>query len=266
MKYAAAVIIVLWIALSMLSILLPLDPNAININAVLQSPSANYWMGTDDLGRSIAHRLIAGSSVSCVVAVAVVSIGFVVGTTIGAIAGFLGGTFDRVVVYVIDVFLAFPGILLAIALAGLLGPGLDNVVIALCLVGWVGYARLVRAQVLSLREREHVLAAQCMGVAPMQILFRHILPLAFAPLIIEATFAVASVIVAEAGLAFLGLGAQPPAASWGNMIRDGSRYLLVAPHMVVAPGIALIVVVVSINMLGDQLRDKLDVKDCLVRR
>jgi peptide/nickel transport system permease protein len=160
----------------------------------------------------------------------------------------------------IDIFLAFPGILLAIALAGLLGPGIDNVVIALTVVGWVGYARLSRAQVLSLKHREHVMAAEALGTRKHRIMLRHLLPLMSAPLIIEATFGVAAVVIAEAGLSFLGLGVQPPGASWGAMIRDGTRYLLVAPHMVLAPGMAIFIVVLSVNLLGDRLRDHLDIR------
>jgi len=190
----------------------------------------------------------------------VVLLSAVVGTLVGGVAGFAGGWSDLIVVRVIDVFLAFPGILLAIALAGILGPGLGNVVIALAAVGWVGYARLVRAQVLSLRRRDHVLAARALGAGPSRILRRHLLPLAVAPLIVEATFGVAGAVVAEAGLSFLGLGVQPPSASWGSMIRDGVAHMLVAPHLVAAPGLALMLVVLAVNLLGDRLRDHLDVR------
>ena len=179
---------------------------------------------------------------------------------IGSVSGYVGGRLDGFIVRVIDLFLAFPGILLAIALAGLLGPGIGNVVIALTAVGWVGFARLARAQVLSLKHREHVLAAQALGASQMRIIGWHLLPLMTAPLIVEATCGVASVVVAEAGLSFLGLGVQPPEASWGSMIRDGTRYLLVAPHMVIVPGVAMVVVVLSVNLLGDRLRDRLDVR------
>jgi peptide/nickel transport system permease protein len=142
----------------------------------------------------------------------------------------------------------------------LLGPGIDNVVIALTTVGWVGYARLSRAQVLSLKHREHVQAAEALGNSKWRIIRKHLLPLMAAPLIIEATFGIAAVVIAEAGLSFLGLGVQPPQASWGAMIRDGTRYMLVAPHMVLAPGVALFAVVLSVNLLGDRLRDKLDIR------
>ena len=157
-------------------------------------------------------------------------------------------------------FLAFPGILLAIALAGILGPGIENVIFALAAVGWVGFARLARAQTLSFRHREHVLAAVAMGSGPTRVLIRHVLPLIAAPLIVEGTFGVAGIIVAEAGLSFLGLGVQPPDASWGSIIREGTRYMLVAPHLVILPSMALMLVVLSVNMLGDTLRDHLDVR------
>jgi peptide/nickel transport system permease protein len=183
------------------------------------------------------------------------------GTVIGTFSGYLGGRWDLLVVRIIDIFLAFPGILLAIALAGILGPGIENVVIALSVVGWVGYARLARAQVLSLKHREHVQAAIALGAGARRIVFRHLLPLIMAPLIVEASFGIAGIVIAEAGLSFLGLGVQPPEASWGSMIRDGARYLLVAPHMVLVPGVALMLVVLSVNLLGDRLRDQLDVRN-----
>ncbi|HWS03457.1 MAG TPA: ABC transporter permease, partial [Gammaproteobacteria bacterium] len=178
----------------------------------------------------------------------------------GSFSAYIGGFWDRLLVHIIDLFLAFPGILLAIALAGILGPGIENVVIALTVVGWVGYARLARAQVLSLKSRDHVQAAIALGVPHGRIVRTHLLPLISAPLIVEATFGIAAVVVAEAGLSFLGLGVQPPEASWGSMIRDGTRYLLVAPHMVLVPGLAMVAVVLAVNLLGDRLRDRLDVR------
>jgi peptide/nickel transport system permease protein len=189
-----------------------------------------------------------------------VGLSLLAGTLFGIATAYRGGWWDKLAVQLVDTFLAFPGILLAIALAGLLGPGIDNVVIALTAVGWVGYARLSRAQVLSLKHREHVQAATCLGSSRWCIMRKHMLPLMAAPLIVEATFGVAAVVIAEAGLSFLGLGVQPPQASWGAMIRDGTRYMLVAPHMVLAPGIAIFAVVLSINLLGDRLRDTLDKK------
>ncbi|HIC99810.1 MAG TPA: ABC transporter permease, partial [Piscirickettsiaceae bacterium] len=176
------------------------------------------------------------------------------------VSGYVGGWLDRFVVRVIDVFLAFPGLLLAIGMAAVLGPGVENVIIALVVVGWVSYARLARAQTLSLRSREHVLAARALGAGHGRILLRHVLPLIMAPLGVEMSFGVAGAVISEAGLSFLGLGVQPPADSWGSMIREGTRYMLVAPHLVLAPGLALMLVVLAANRLGDHWRDRLDVK------
>lgn len=253
-------IIGLWAVMALSGPWLPLQPDRIDLPAILAPPGPVDWLGSDDLGRPVLDRLLVGARVSFTVAAGVVGLSLVLGSLVGGFAGFLGGRTDRVTVRIIDVFLAFPGILLAIALAGVMGPGVDNLVIALSTVGWVGYARLVRAQVLSLKQREHVTAAVALGTARSSILIRHLLPLALAPLIVEATFGVASVVIAEAGLSFLGLGVQPPAASWGSMIRDGAGYMLVAPHLVLAPGVAISLVVLAVNLLGDRLRDRLDVR------
>lgn len=253
-------VIALWALIALIGPLLPLSPNQIELAHILIPPGADAWLGADDLGRSMAARVLAGAQTSFIVACWVVLISTLLGTLIGTLSGYLGGIWDLIVVRIIDIFLAFPGILLAIALAGILGPGIENVVIALSIVGWVGYARLSRAQVLSLKHREHVQAAIALGAGTGRIVFRHLLPLIMAPLIVEASFGVAGIVIAEAGLSFLGLGVQPPEASWGSMIRDGARYLLVAPHMVIVPGIALMLVVLSVNLLGDRLRDKLDVR------
>jgi peptide/nickel transport system permease protein len=253
-------ILMLWAAAALLGPLLPLAPNRIDLPEILAPPSLELPLGADDLGRPVLERLIVGARTSFLVALGVVSLSLMAGVIVGGVAGFAGGWVDLLVVRLIDVFLAFPGILLAIALAGLLGPGLTNLVIALAAVGWVGYARLTRAQVLSLRGRDHVVAARALAVPAHRILARHLLPLAVAPLIVEATFGLASVVVAEAGLSFLGLGVQPPAASWGSMIRDGVAYMLISPHLVLAPGLALLCVVLAVNLAGDRLRDRLDVR------
>ena len=250
-----------WFILAVTGAWLPLQPDEIILPRILQPPSAAAWLGYDDLGRPVWDRLVKGASTSFFAAFWVIFISSFLGALIGAFSGWRGGLTDRFIVHLIDVFLAFPGILLAIALAGLLGPGLNNVVIALSTVGWVGFARLTRAQTLSLKQREHVLAARALGVSSPKIIRYHILPLLTAPLIVEATFGIAGVVIAEAGLSFLGLGVQPPAASWGNMLRDGTRYMLMAPHLVLAPGVAILLVVLSVNLLGDRLRDWLDVKE-----
>ncbi|MCB1876161.1 MAG: ABC transporter permease [Chromatiales bacterium] len=235
-------------------------PDVIDLPQLLSGPGSQALLGYDDLGRSVAERLVVGARTSLLAALGVVAVSTLVGTFIGALSAYLGGRIDQIVVRVIDIFLAFPGILLAIALAGILGPGIGNVVIALSLVGWVGYARLARAQVLALKHREHITAAISLGSRDTYIVTRHLLPLIAAPLIVEATFGIAAVVIGEAGLSFLGLGVQPPQASWGSMIRDGARYLLVAPHLVLAPGLALMLVVLAVNRLGDRLRDVMDVR------
>jgi peptide/nickel transport system permease protein len=249
-----------WVLMALAGQLLPIAPNRILLQDLFVPPlHGAHLLGTDELGRSLGARLLAGAGISLLVALISVGVSSVIGTAIGTIAGYLGGWWDRVISRLIDIFLAFPGLLLAIALAAFLGPGIDNVVIALSVMGWVGYARLARNQVLSLRQREHVLAAVALGRRTPDIMRLHLLPLMMAPLLVEASYGVASAVIAEAGLSFLGLGVQPPQASWGSMIREGVRYLLVAPHLVLVPGLMLSLVVLSANRLGDALRDRLDV-------
>ncbi len=253
-------ILILWLFVAILGDFLPLEPNYIILSNILQPPSFSEWLGYDDLGRPILDRLILGARTSFFVALWVILVSSTIGILIGTVSAWLGGYVDLIIVRIMDVFLAFPGILLAIALSGILGPGIENVVFALSVVGWVGFARLARAQTLSLKHREHVIAAIALGASTPRILRHHVIPLLMSPLLIEATFGIAGIVIAEAGLSFLGLGVQPPTASWGSMIRDGTGYMLVAPHTVLAPGLALLLVVLSVNMLGDKLRDKMDVK------
>ncbi len=255
-----AVILIAWLLAALFGQLLSTAPNRIELAEILSGPSSTAWLGYDELGRSVSQRLVAGARTSFLVAFTVVSLSLVVGTFIGIVSAWMGGLWDHLIIRLTDVFLAFPGILLAIALAGILGPGVENVVFALAAVGWVGFARLARAQALSVKYRDHVQAAIALGSRTPRILLRHILPLVAAPLIVEATFAVAGVIIAEAGLSFLGLGVQPPAASWGSIIREGTRYMLVAPHLVLGPAAVLLAIVMSVNLLGDRLRDRMDVR------
>jgi len=249
-----------WGLLAVLAPVLPLTPGRIDLPHLLEGPGAGAWLGYDELGRPLGDRLLVGASTSFLVALWVVGASLLAGSLIGVFSGLAGAGLDHVLVRVMDIFLAFPGILLAIALAGILGPGIENVVFALTAVGWVGFARLARAQTLVLKEREHVQAALALGARLPRIVLRHLAPLLAAPLIVEATFAAAAIVVAEAGLSFLGLGVQPPEPSWGSMIRDGTRYMLVAPHLVIVPGTALMLVVLAVNLLGDRLRDHLDVR------
>ena len=254
-------ILLSWMVLALLAPVLPLYPDHIALDKILLAPEWSQWLGYDDLGRSISSRLIMGARTSLSIAIIVVAISFFLGTFLGLMGAWLGGFWDKSLVMVIDLFIAFPGILLAIALAGLLGPGLMNAVIALSIVSWVGFARLARVQTLSMKKHLHIDAARALGTPNFIIAKKHVLPLIMTPLIIEATFAFAGVVIAEAGLSFLGLGVQPPAASWGSMIRDGGQYMLVAPHMVLAPGFAILSLVLCINLLGDTLRDKMDIRE-----
>lgn len=253
-------ILLFWLSAIVISLFVHLPGDEIHLEKLFHAPEPSAWLGYDELGRSIWYRLVLGAKTSFSVAFAVVIISLLIGLFLGSLSALLGGWLDHLMVRIFDIFLAFPGILLAIALAGVFGPGIENVVMALCLVGWVGFARLARAQVLSMRSRDHVFAAIALGAQKDRILIRHLFPLILSPIIVEASYGIASVIIAEAGLSFLGLGVQAPQASWGSMIKEGSRFMLIAPHMVFIPGVALALVVFAVNMLGDQLRDALDVR------
>ncbi len=237
----------------------PQDPAAINLPARLMGPSAQHWFGTDELGRDIFSRIIFGARVSMLVGISVVVGSLVLGLIIGALAGYYGGRVDRFVnVIVMNAFLSFPGFLLAIAFVAFLGPGLFNLIFALIIGGWVGYARLVRAQVLAVREREFVEAARALGASDLWILGRHILPNMIQPVIVQAAIGMAGAVLAEATMSFLGLGVPPPAASWGTMLNDGRSHLFDAPHLVLFPAAAVMLAVLSFNFIGDALRDYLD--------
>lgn len=238
----------------------PMGPLEQNLYDGLNGPSADHLLGQDRLGRDILSRIIYGARVSLLVGFVTVSISFVIGTLIGAMAGYIGGRVDSFVMRLCDLFFAFPGILLAISVMAILGPSLMNVIVALSIMGWTSFARLARGQVLSLREREYIVAVESLGAGTPRIVFFHLLPNIMAPIIVEVTFGIASAIVAEAGLSFLGLGVQAPTPSWGAMLSEGRQFLLIAPHLTIFPGIALMLVVMGVNFLGDGLRDTLDPK------
>lgn len=244
----------------------PHDPSAQTLALRLEGPGAAHPMGLDELGRDVWSRLLAGARISLLVGLIVVGVSASVGLVVGAVAGYAGGVVDEVVSRLIDILLAFPGILLAIALVAVLGPSLTNVVIALAAIGWVGYARLVRGQVLKARELEFVQAARAIGAGPVRILARHIVPTAIPALVVQATLGMAGAILAEAALSFLGLGVQPPTPSWGTMINGGRVHLIDAPHLTVFPGLAIAMLVLGFNFLGDGLRDRLDPRRLEVRR
>ena len=237
----------------------PQDSAAIDLPARLSTPSHSHWFGTDELGRDILSRVIYGARISMLVGGCVVLTSLTLGLIIGSIAGYYGGAIDRFVnVVLMNAFLSFPGILIAIAFVAFRGPGVFNLVIALSLGGWVGYARLVRGQVLAAREREFVEAARALGAGDLRIVVRHILPNIIQPVIVQAAIGMAGAILAEATMSFLGLGVPPPTASWGSMLNDARAHLFDAPHLVMFPALAVMLAVLSFNFIGDALRDYLD--------
>jgi peptide/nickel transport system permease protein len=239
--------------------LAPQDPAKLDLPGRLMGPSAAHWFGTDELGRDIFSRTLFGARISLIVAVSVVGLSLAVGLIAGGLAGFYGGWTDTVVnVYVTNAFMALPGILLAIAFVAFMGPGLENVILALAISGWVGYARLVRAQVMAVKEKEFVEAARALGASDLRVMGRHILPNILQPLIVQAAVGMAGAVLAEATLSFLGLGVPPPAASWGSMLNDARSHLFDSPHLVFFPAMAVMLCVLSFNFIGDALRDWMD--------
>jgi peptide/nickel transport system permease protein len=224
-------------------------------------PTREHPLGLDDLGRDVLSRIIYGARISMRVGVTVVLISSVIGVIIGAVSGYYGGWLDRFFSgFLFNVFLAFPSILLAIAMVAFLGPSLNNLILALSVIGWVGYARLMRGQVLKVREYDFVTAARAQGASDARILLRHILPNAIQPLIVQASLGMAGAVLSEASLSFLGLGVPPPAPSWGAMLNDARTFLRPAPHLLVFPGLAVMLTVMAFNFVGDGLREWLDPK------
>jgi peptide/nickel transport system permease protein len=237
------------------------DVTAQNLAVRFADPSAEHWFGTDALGRDVFSRVIYGARISLQVGLTVVIVSAFIGIIIGAISGFYGGWIDRVLSgYVFNVFLAFPGLLLAIALVAFLGAGLGKLILALCIIGWVGYARVMRGQVLKVREYDFVQAARALGASNLRILFVHILPNAIQPLIVQSSLGMAGAVLSEASLSFLGLGIPPPAPSWGTMIEEARQLFSVYPHVLFFPGAAIALTVLAFNFIGDGLREYLDPK------
>lgn len=240
-------------------VLAPQNPAAIDLLHRLSPPDSSHWLGTDSLGRDVLSRVIFGARLSLAVAVSVVACSLTLGIILGGIAGYYGGPIDIAInTFAMNAFMAMPGILLAIAFVAFLGPGMINLILALSIGGWVGYARLVRAQVLAVREREFVEAARALGASNLRIFLRHILPNIIQPLIVQSAIGMAGAVLAEATLSFLGLGVPPPAASWGSMLDEARSHLFDAPHLVIFPALAVMLCVLCFNFLGDALRDYLD--------
>src|SRR5215831_4741474 len=258
LKIGAAIVLVAALAAVAGPALTPFSPSAQDLPLRLEGPTRAHPFGLDELGRDVLSRILAGARISFLIGLVVVSVSAAVGTVLGAMAGYFGGVFDDVISRVIDTLLAFPGLLLAIALVAVLGPSIGSVLFALTVIGWVSYARVVRGQVLRAREFEYVQAARALGAGPLRILRRHAIPTAFPAVVVQATLGMAGAIIGESALSFLGLGVQPPTPSWGSMLNGGRAHILDAPHLTIFPGIAIVLLVVGLNFLGDGLRDRLD--------
>jgi peptide/nickel transport system permease protein len=260
LKIGAGIVMVAAIAAIVGPAVTPFDPVAQDLPLRLAGPGGGHLFGLDELGRDVLARVLAGARISFLVGVTVVAVSAAVGTLLGAVAGYFGGLVDDLISRTIDTLMACPGLLLAIALVAVLGPSLANVLFALTIIGWVGYARLVRGQVLRARELDYVHAARALGAATPRVLFRHVVPAAIPAIAVQATLGMAGAVVGEAALSFLGLGVQPPTPSWGTMLSGGRAHLLDAPHLTLFPGIAMAVLVLGFNFLGDGLRDLVDPK------
>ncbi|MGQ9557484.1 MAG: nickel transporter permease [Desulfurispora sp.] len=237
--------------------LAPHDPVQINLEQSLQPPGGSYWLGTDHLGRCVFSRLLWGARVSLGTALLALGAILLISLPLGLLAGYCGGRVDNLIMRLVDVVLAFPGLILALVISGMLGPGLLNMMLALAGVWWAEYARLVRGQVLAIKERDFVLAARAVGAGPGWLMLRHLLPAALGPVIVLATLDMGKLILAISGLSFLGLGAQPPTPEWGTMLSDARPYLQTEPRLMLAPGLCIMLVALAFNLLGDGLAQAL---------
>jgi peptide/nickel transport system permease protein len=256
---AGLCVVVLFVGLALYAPLLAThDPNKVQAAQRLKPPSSDHLLGTDHLGRDLYSRLLWGSRLSLGIAMLAALLTTAIGVAVGAIAGFFGGLLDDLLMRIVDVLLGFPGLVLALAIVGTLGPGISHLILGLVSVWWVSYARVVRGLVLSLRERPYIEAARALGLRPLRILCLHILPNVLPPVIVIASLEMGQLILAIAGLNFLGLGVQPPTPEWGAMLNEGRTYFQRAPQLMLYPGLAISVVVLGFNLLGDGLRDALD--------
>jgi peptide/nickel transport system permease protein len=254
-------ILVLLISIAVLApYIAPYDPDAIEISRRLQWPNQDHLLGTDKFGRDVLSRIIFGARLSLLLPAIIVVLSLSIGTTVGLLSGFKGGLVDSLLMRVVDIKSSFPGLLLTLAIIGMLGPGLFNAVIAMSISGWTGYARIIRGMTLSFREMEFIEAAKCLGASDRYILIKHILPNVLSPVVLLATLNMAGAILSLAGLGFLGLGAQPPTAEWGSMLSDSQGLIFSAPYLIFIPGIAIMITVLAFNLLGDGLRDAMDPK------
>lgn len=259
LSFAGAVVVALLVATAILAPLIaPYDPMAIDVHKVLSPPSFSHPFGTDDLGRDVLSRMIWGSRVSLKVGFVAIGLALIIGISIGALAGFYGGKIDAILMRFVDIMLAFPVFFLILAVIAILEPGIFTIMVVIGLTGWMDVARLIRAEFLTLKERDFVVAANAVGAGNMRLIFRHILPNALSPVFVAATFGIAGAILTESGLSFLGLGVQPPNPSWGNILTSGKDNIEVAWWLSVFPGLAILITVLSYNLMGEGLRDALD--------
>ncbi|MDD2932546.1 MAG: ABC transporter permease [Methylotenera sp.] len=256
---AGFIIIILVFLLSMLSpFIAPYDPNDINVKAILLEPSMQHWMGTDGLGRDVLSRMLHGGRISLLVGLVAVGISTAIGIILGAIAGFYRGWIDTFIMRLVDVMLSIPSFFLILAVIAFLTPSIINIMIVIGLTSWMGVTRLVRAEFLSLNEREFVTASRTLGAKDTRLIFTHLLPNSLTPIIVSAVLGVAGAVLMESGLSFLGLGVQAPQASWGNILTDGKEYIQFAWWLSLFPGLAILITVLGYNLLGEGLRDALD--------
>jgi peptide/nickel transport system permease protein len=258
MALIGGTIVLVMFALAAIASLVPVDPAVIDISQSLQAPSWKHWLGTDDLGRSVLARMLYGARISLLVGFVAVGISTLIGIAIGALAGFYGGWVDAVIMRFVDIMLCFPTFFLILAVIAFLEPSIWNIMIVIGLTSWMGVARLVRAEFLSLSQRDFVLAAKGLGASDLRLIFRHVLPNALSPVLVSATLGVAGAILTESALSFLGIGVQPPTPSWGNMLIIGKQTLGSAWWLSVFPGLAILITVLGYNLLGEGIRDALD--------
>lgn len=256
--FGGSVVLALFCVSLLAPLIAPYDPNAINAWKVLSPPSWNNWLGTDELGRDVLSRILYGSQVSLKVGFVAVGIAVSIGTVVGLVSGYYSGLVDATLMRVVDIMLCFPAFFLILAIITFLEPSIWYIMMVIGLTGWMGVARLVRAETLSIREMDYILAARCIGCSNTRIIFRHILPNAVSPVLVSATLGIAGAILTESALSFLGIGVQPPTPSWGNILTSGKDYIEFAWWLSLFPGLAILVTVLAYNLLGEGIRDALD--------
>ena len=257
-RFAFALLAILAATAIFAPLLAPMDPYEQHIDRRLEGSSSDFWLGTDYLGRCVMSRIVYGTRLSLRIAVLIVGIQVTTGVAFGAVAGYFGGVLDDLIMRSVDILMALPSMALALVLAGVMGPGLMGITLAMCITGWAEYARIVRGDILAVREKEFVKSARAFGFSSFYILIRHVIPNVLAPVIVLATLSTGFVIPVVAAFSFLGLGSQPPVADWGTMLSEGRAYMRLAPHLTIFPGLAIMATTLAFNLLGDTLRDVID--------